>query len=187
MKLHRPHVDRIGAALLIVSCAFPALSIVLGLALSSLPNAPLLGLTVGGLGFIIGLCVTYVVMFLRGGPMHFAARTGQCRWLIELATRGHRVNARNGFGETPVELALRHGHVDCVLALIDMGLDSSDARFFSGEFWGRARDTLSATDFRLLVEHFNAVKHNRPCGSEKGKRKEDGPDLRPELGSDPDI
>ena len=53
--------------------------------------------------------------------LHRAANEGDLRWVQHVLNSGVYVDATNGDGETPLDLAAEHGHADVVQVLLDAG------------------------------------------------------------------
>ena len=98
---------------------------------------------------VFGGTVAVIVGLLRGGDIHHASRTGQSGWLRRQLAEGASFNWRNGFCQAPVYLAIRHRHLDCVVALVERGVPVND------DFWKTAEGCLSEVDLielRCLVQ-----------------------------------
>lgn len=137
-------IDPVNSAILIATCMFPLLAIALGVIISYwTPYAGIWGIAIGGVGLLVGLIATYVVGWFRGGPVHYAARSGQHDWITVLAIQGWRMNCRNGKRETPFELACTNRNVACAKVLLDRGVKLSEPYDPGEEFWDSASDQLS--------------------------------------------
>ena len=59
----------------------------------------------------------------ENNPLHVAAGTGNLLRLKQLLKNGHKVNARDGFGATPLLIAIVSGNMEVVQFLLSKGAD----------------------------------------------------------------
>jgi hypothetical protein len=68
---------------------------------------------------LIFATVLIVVRLIRGGVLHYAARSGQHESIKSFIAQGFNLDSRNLLGETALHLAAKHGHTESVRALLE--------------------------------------------------------------------
>lgn len=127
----RNDIDPFIAWSLIGACLLPltliSVPLLVGWSISN-ETAPLAEAAVA---FVCGLVAVFAIAIIRGGGVHYAARSGQSERIAALHEAGYSVSRRNALGQSPLDLAIQYRHLRCAAVLIvaEFGHGGRDSAF----------------------------------------------------------